>query len=113
MIGYVTIGAKNVEASLPFFDAVFGALGRERSFFQGGWAGYAAKGSDADCYICPPFDGEEARPGNGIMIAFLAGSKAEVDAAHAAALAAGAHPRTKRKKNIHNLKIKKKLKKKG
>lgn len=89
MIGYVTIGAKDVEASLPFFDAVFGAMGRERSFFQGGWAGYGAKGSDADCYICPPFDGQDARPGNGIMIAFLAGSKAEVDAAHAAALAAG------------------------
>ncbi|MCI3132147.1 VOC family protein [Phenylobacterium aquaticum] len=89
MIGYVTIGALDVEASLPFYDAVFGAMGRERSFFQGGWAGYGPKGADADTYICPPFDGEPARAGNGIMIGYLAPSKEAVDAAHAAALSAG------------------------
>ncbi|WP_304171927.1 VOC family protein [Phenylobacterium aquaticum] len=89
MIGYVTIGALDVEAALPFYDAVFGAMDRERSFFQGGWAGYGPKGGDADTYICPPFDGEPARAGNGIMIGFLAPSKDAVDAAHAAALASG------------------------
>jgi catechol 2,3-dioxygenase-like lactoylglutathione lyase family enzyme len=89
MIGYVTIGALDVEASLPFFDAIFGAIEHERSFFQGGWAGYGPKGADADTYICPPFDGEPARGGNGIMIAFLAPSKEAVEAAYQAALANG------------------------
>lgn len=89
MIGYVTIGAKNVEAAMPFYDAVLGAIGYERAFFSGGWAGYGPKGSEKqDVYVCPPFEGE-ARGGNGIMIAFKAASKDEVGAAHAAGLAHG------------------------
>lgn len=88
LIGYLTIGAADVEAALPFYDAVIGALGGERQFFSGGWAGYGAKGEDANLYVCPPFAGE-ARAGNGIMVALKAPSMAAVDAAHAAGLAAG------------------------
>ena len=88
-IGYVTIGAHDVEKALPFFDAVFGAMGRERAFFEGGWAGYGPKGRSQDVYVCPPFDGQPARAGNGIMIAFKAADQEQVRAAHAAALAAG------------------------
>ena len=36
-----------------------------------------------------PFDGEDASVGNGVMVAFSAGSAAAVDQVHAAALAAG------------------------
>ena len=89
MIGYVTIGALDVEKAMPFYDAVLGAIGYERQFFDGGWAGYGLKGQEANTFICPPFDGEAARPGNGIMVAFLAPSKEAVHAAHAAALANG------------------------
>lgn len=89
MLGYVTIGARDVEAALPFYDAVLGAIGAKRAFFEGGWAGYGPDGGDANTFICPPFDGNEARCGNGIMIAFLAPDKASVDAAHTAGLAQG------------------------
>jgi catechol 2,3-dioxygenase-like lactoylglutathione lyase family enzyme len=89
MIGYVTIGALDTEAALPFYDAVFGAIGGKRAFFDNGWAGYGPDGGDANIYICPPFDGQPARAGNGIMIGLQAPSKAAVDAAHAAALAHG------------------------
>ena len=89
MIGYVTIGALDVEQAMPFYDAVLGALGYERQFFDGGWAGYGARGQDATTFICPPFDGQPARGGNGIMIAFKGPSREAVDAAHAAALAQG------------------------
>ena len=88
MIGYVTIGSTNVEASLPFYDAVLGATGYERAFFSGGWAGYGPAGGDQDVFICPPFEGE-ARSGNGVMIAFLAPSTEAVAAAHTAGLANG------------------------
>jgi catechol 2,3-dioxygenase-like lactoylglutathione lyase family enzyme len=89
MIGYVTIGAADVEAAMPFYDAVLGAIGYERAFFSGGWAGYGPKGADSqDVYVCPPFEGE-ARGGNGVMIAFIAPSKEAVGAAHAAGLAQG------------------------
>lgn len=89
MIGYVTIGALNVEEAMPFYDAVLGAIGYERQFFDGGWAGYGPSGQDANTFICPPFDGQPARGGNGIMIAFKGESKEAVAAAHAAALAHG------------------------
>lgn len=89
MIGYVTIGALDVEGAVPFYDAVLSAIGHERQFLDGGWAGYGAKGQDADVFLCPPFDGQAARAGNGIMIAFKAPSKDAVAAAHAAALANG------------------------
>lgn len=88
-IGYVTIGALDVAAALPFYDAVLGAIGYQRAFLDGGWAGYGPKDGDANTFICPPFDGEAARPGNGIMVGFLAPSQEAVAAAHAAALANG------------------------
>ncbi|MBR7619084.1 VOC family protein [Phenylobacterium sp. 20VBR1] len=88
-IGYVTIGALDVAAALPFYDAVLGAIGYHRAFLDGGWAGYGPKDGDANTFICPPFDGEAARPGNGIMVGFLAPSQEAVAAAHAAALANG------------------------
>ena len=89
MIGYVTIGALDGEKAMPFYDAVLGAIGYERQFFDGGWAGYGLKGQDANTFICPPFDGQAARGGNGVMIAFKGESKEAVQAAHAAALAQG------------------------
>jgi catechol 2,3-dioxygenase-like lactoylglutathione lyase family enzyme len=55
MLGYVTIGALDSEASGKFYDAVFGAMGAERKFADGGWIGYGPKGSDAhSVYVCPP-----------------------------------------------------------
>ena len=88
-IGYVTIGAKDVAAALPFYDAVLGAIGYNRTFHDGGWAGYGPQGGEANVFICPPFDGEPARAGNGIMVAFRAETKAAVQAAYEAALAQG------------------------
>jgi len=90
LVGYVTIGALDPEASGAFYDAMFGAMGAERKFADGGWIGYGPKGSDShSVYVCPPFDKQPARPANGTMIAFTAKSKAEVDAAYKAALAHG------------------------
>jgi len=90
MIGYVTIGALNSEQSGKFYDAVLGAIGYARAFSDGGWIGYGQKGSDEhDVFLCPPFDGKPATSGNGTMIAFKAGSRDQVGAAHAAGLAHG------------------------
>lgn len=90
MLGYVTIGAKDSEASGKFYDAFFGAFGVERKFADGGWIGYGEKGSEAQSvYVCPPNDGKTASFGNGSMLGFAAKSEAEVKAAHAAGLANG------------------------
>src|SRR3954463_6413261 len=93
-IGYVTIGAVDGKKSGAFYDAVFGALGSERKFEKGGWDGYGVIGPGKtfmDCHtaVCPPFDGKEARAGNGIMIAYQGKSPDQVKAAHAAGLKNG------------------------
>ena len=95
-IGYVTIGAINGKISGEFYDAVFSALGSERKFDKGGWLGYGVIGagkSFMDCHtaVCPPFDGNKAHAGNGIMIAYAAKSTEAVKAAHAAGFASSAH----------------------
>lgn len=88
-IGYVTIGTHDVAAAQPFFDATLGALGWTRSEPFPGWAFYGPKDGEPCLGLCQPYDGEAARAGNGIMVAFKADDQAQVKAAHAAALAAG------------------------
>ena len=85
MIGYVTIGALDSEASGKFYDAVFGAIGADRKFADGGWIGYGPKGSDShSVYVCPPHDKKPATFGNGSMIAFKGANEAQVKAAYEA-----------------------------
>jgi catechol 2,3-dioxygenase-like lactoylglutathione lyase family enzyme len=90
MIGYVTIGTDDFDKALGFYDGVFGAIGYERKSFDGAWGFYGPKGEgEGNVGICKPFNGEPARGGNGIMIAFVAPSKDAVGTAHAAGLEAG------------------------
>lgn len=88
-IGYVTLGAHDVDAALPFYDATLGALGWERSEPFPSWAFYGPKGGEPCVGICKPYDGEAPRAGNGIMVAFKAADQAQVKAAYDAALANG------------------------
>lgn len=88
-IGYVTIGTHGVEAAQPFFDAVLGAIGYERSHPFPGFAMYGPKGGNPIVGLCMPYDGQPARAGNGIMVSFTASTKEQIQAAHAAALANG------------------------
>ncbi len=87
-IGYITLGALDVEGALPFYDAVLGAIGYARGPLDGGWAFYGRDGAPS-VGLCKPFDGQPARGGNGVMIAFKADTQDQVKAAHAAALANG------------------------
>jgi catechol 2,3-dioxygenase-like lactoylglutathione lyase family enzyme len=90
MIGYITIGALDTEASGKFYDALFGAIGSERKFADGGWIGYGPKGADShSVYVCPPHDKKPATFGNGSMVAFVAPSKDAVNAAYQAGLKSG------------------------
>ena len=94
MIGYATVGARDSEASGKFYDAVFGALGHERKFTDGGWIGYGPTGPDKSfksCHtmVCKPHDGKAACAGNGMMLAYRASSQDQVNAAHEAGLANG------------------------
>ena len=87
-IGYITLGAPDVEQALPFYDAVLGAIGYGRGPLDGGWAFYGKEGAPG-IGICKPHDGQAARGGNGIMVAFKADGEDQVKAAYDAALANG------------------------
>lgn len=87
------IGARDLDAMARFYDAVLLPLGLERG-------PDSVAGPRGVCWHAPgqrhptfdvqePFDGRPASAGNGAMVAFLAPSRAAVDAAHAAALARG------------------------
>jgi catechol 2,3-dioxygenase-like lactoylglutathione lyase family enzyme len=90
MLGYVTIGYNDADKALAFYDAVLGAIGLTRAFFDHGWAGYGRPGDTSQAiYLCPPFDKAPARAGNGIMIAFKGATKDQVQAAYAAGLKTG------------------------
>ena len=90
MIGYVTIGMNDSQKSGRFYDALFGAIGGERKFEDGGWIGYGPKGQDShSVYVCPPHDGKAATGGNGSMLGFTAPSRDAVQKAYEAGLANG------------------------
>jgi catechol 2,3-dioxygenase-like lactoylglutathione lyase family enzyme len=89
MIGYVTLGALDLAASTAFYEAVLGAIGYERKPRDDAFVYFGPKGGAPNVALCNPYDGQPARAGNGIMIAFAAASPEAVEAAHAAALANG------------------------
>jgi catechol 2,3-dioxygenase-like lactoylglutathione lyase family enzyme len=88
MIGYVTIGAADADQAVRFYDPVLGALGHERFFFEGGWAGYRPAGEPdgQTLYVCTPVNQTPASAGNGAMVGLRANSPAQVRAFHDAAL---------------------------
>ncbi|MES2034027.1 MAG: VOC family protein [Pseudomonadota bacterium] len=90
MVSYITIGTDDLDKAMAFYDPVLGALGNQRLWVQGTWAGYGPEGDDHGVVLlCAPFNGEPAMAGNGIMIGLHAESRAQVDAFYAAAMANG------------------------
>ena len=91
MLGYITIGARDTAQSNAFYDAVLGAIGYKRFAEFGTFTGYGIDGkSDGQSvWICKPSDGNEARAGNGIMVAFNAADRAQVHAFYDAAMKHG------------------------
>lgn len=88
MYSHTTVGTNDPERAQKFYDAVMATLGHECFFREGGYAGYGEPRGD-QFWVMPPFDKADARPGNGVHIAFLARDRAQVDMFHAEALAHG------------------------
>jgi catechol 2,3-dioxygenase-like lactoylglutathione lyase family enzyme len=91
MIGYATIGTNDLEKARQFYDAVFEPLGGKRTFANGErMQFYGASGTPGMIAISKPYDENPASVGNGSMFGLPATSTEQVDAAYAAAMAAGA-----------------------
>ena len=80
MLSYITIGAQDTAQSNAFYDAVLGTIGYKRFAEFGTFTGYGigGKSDGQSVWVCKPFDGNEARAGNGIMVAFSATDRGQV-----------------------------------
>ena len=87
MIGYSTIGVKDLDAAKDFYCNLFGA---EVLVDVGRLAMIGKSAAEPKVAVCTPFNEEPAHPGNGNMIAFTADSKEEVDALYNKAIELGA-----------------------
>ena len=86
---YATLGANDHDAARRFYDAALAPLGLRALHADADYLGYGVEGEPIQLWICKPYDGQAARPANGGMLALRALTRAQVDAVHAAALAAG------------------------
>ncbi|GGC01773.1 lactoylglutathione lyase [Novosphingobium endophyticum] len=87
VFSHACVGASDLEASCKFYDAALGALGVKNLGPFGDSCVLYGKEKPA-FLVLKPGNGE-APSGNGVTIGFAAASPAEVDAFHAAGLAAG------------------------
>ncbi len=92
MFSHIVIGVVDFDRALGFYESVMSTLGHVLRFCERErpWAGWqGASGGRPYFVIAMPHDGLAHARGNGQMVAFTADRRALVDAAHAAALAAG------------------------
>lgn len=90
MIGYVTIGVKDMEKGKAFWSGLLEPLGAAMIMDMGR---IALMGTGADkpmLAVCIPHDEGDPQPGNGNMVAFAAGSREKVDELYARAIEMGA-----------------------
>jgi catechol 2,3-dioxygenase-like lactoylglutathione lyase family enzyme len=87
VFSHVMMGASDLEASVAFYDAALGALGvKNLGPFGNGWVLY---GREKPAFIVSRPGNGEAPSSNGVTIGFAGATTDEVDAFHAAGLAAG------------------------
>jgi len=90
MIGYATLGTNDLARAGRFYDALLAEFGAKRAMEMDSFIAWSATPGGPMVSVIKPFDGKPATVGNGVMIALLASSKAQVDAIHRKALSLGA-----------------------
>jgi predicted lactoylglutathione lyase len=89
MIGYVTLGTKDLAKAADFYDAIAAELDTPRMMEFDGFIAWGKPGGGAGVALTKPFDGNVARVGNGVMVALEAKDKDQVHRLHEIALAHG------------------------
>ena len=89
MIGYTTLGTKDLERARAFYDAVLAPLGGRRTLSYPNSQYWGGPSRGAMLGITRPFDGDAQSVGNGVMVALTAEAPEQIHAVHAAAMAAG------------------------
>lgn len=92
MFSHIFLGVSDFERAYDFYSGVLGSIGLETRFCDRArpWAGWQIPGESRPLFLIgKPFDENPHHPGNGQMVAFIAGTRALVDIAHSTALACG------------------------
>lgn len=89
MIGYVTLGTNDIARAARFYDALLALVGAKRAMESDTFIAWTSAPDKPGLSVTKPFDGRPATVGNGVMVALVAESRAQVDAIHAKALELG------------------------
>ncbi len=90
-LSHVSLGTNRFDEAAAFYDAVLATLGIRRVHDLSEHQAIAYGRAFPEFWIQRPHDGQPAQTANGVHVAFLAESNAQVHAFHQAALAQGAH----------------------
>src|SRR5947207_14035443 len=89
MIGYVTVGTNDLKKAGEFYEKICGELGMGRFMANDRIIAWGAGGGGAGFGVGLPFDGKPMTVGNGVLAAFGARDKAQVDRVYKLGLALG------------------------
>ena len=90
MIGYVTLGTNDLPRAAAFYDALLAEIGARRlmEFGEGGIV-WGVSMSQPSLGLMRPYDRKAATVGNGVMVALVVKTPAQVDALYRKALELG------------------------
>ena len=89
MIGYVTIGTKDMEKAKTFYSELLAGVGGQLLMDMGRIALFGQEAGKPMLAVCTPHNEQAAHPGNGVMVAIPAGSRENVDTLYNKAIALG------------------------
>ena len=69
MIGYVTLGTKDLQKAAAFYDKIAAEMGIGRFMESDTFIAWGAAGGGAGLGLTKPFDGKPMTVGNGVMVA--------------------------------------------
>lgn len=90
MLGYATIGAKDLDRACAFYDALLAEIGGKQLMGMDRIKFYGTGMDAAMLAICVPYDEQDQHCGNGTMIAIPGGNREGVDKLYAKAIELGA-----------------------
>ncbi|WP_372988663.1 VOC family protein [Sulfitobacter sp.] len=90
MIGYTTVGTADMERAKKFYCDLFESKGAKVLVDAGRIAMIGTGRGTPMIAVCEPYNKEAPTPGNGVMVAFTAETKPEVDEIYARAIELGA-----------------------
>jgi predicted lactoylglutathione lyase len=90
MIGYITLGTRDLQRAASFYDELFAGIGARRFMETPRFIAWSVAPDKPGFAVAIPYDGAPATVGNGVMIALAMDSREKVDDFYAKALELGA-----------------------